>query len=413
MATDRGEISDPIALRSRIEAVIGEAAILRNQLAESRLEVGLLQGKLAEARDRLHGTFDLSILDTGNPDHAAILGRWTTESAVAAMPLGALTDLLAFRERLRQEIRGEWTGARLTDAELQSFGADLYRFAMLDALEGLFSRPPRDDRLVIHLVSNHPEIQSLPWEFLQEAGMPPGPRLHRQIIRVVCHVGMSAPEPLTPTPEEKVRILYVAADPLDQSAVSWNGWEEYIRHYFGKHLPDRYEFDVIEGASREALVEAVPRKKFHILHFAGHGEVDSQGVGYLVLKDRKTKLSSRVRADEICALLRDRGLRLVVLSACETAAGNFAAGYSVIARDLVRVGVPAVVANQLPLQDQSIAPFIRALYEELMRSGDIDGAVAAGRTYLYVNAPVRDRAKLDWGIPTLYRHVAGAKIFRL
>jgi len=91
----------------------------------------------------------------------------------------------------------------------------------------------------------------------------------------------------------------------------------------------------------------------------------------------------------------------VVLSACETAAGDFASDFSVMADGLVRCGIPAVVANQFPVENGSIANFVGALYHELLQSGDIDLAVSEGRVALAVEV----ESFIDWGIPTLYRHV--------
>jgi hypothetical protein len=51
---------------------------------------------------------------------------------------------------------------------------------------------------------------------------------------------------------------------------------------------------------------------------------------------------------------------------------------------------------------------------ELLKSGDIDRAVSQAR-YLLANDPALAQgtaATLEWGIPTLYRHIAGSEIFK-
>ena len=73
-------------------------------------------------------------------------------------------------------------------------------------------------------------------------------------------------------------------------------------------------------------------------------------------------------------------------------------------------GIPAVVANQLPVPDATVATFVGALYEELLRSGDIDLAVTEGRIRLAVDLGSSPKAVLEWGIPTLYRHINGAQV---
>jgi hypothetical protein len=110
---------------------------------------------------------------------------------------------------------------------------------------------------------------------------------------------------------------------------------------------------------------------------------------------------------QLCNLLEGRGIRLVVLSACETAAGDFASDFSVMADGLVRCGIPAVVANQFPVDDGTVAKFVGALYQELLQSGDIDLAVSEGRVTLALEL----ESVIDWGIPTLYRHVNSSQVF--
>lgn len=134
--------------------------------------------------------------------------------------------------------------------------------------------------------------------------------------------------------------------------------------------------------------------------------------GCLILTDRHTNKSSRLKAEELGMILNNRGIRLVILSACDTAAGNFNDNFAVTAAALVRYGIPAVVANQLPVPDSTVATFVGALYEKLLECGDIDLAVSEGRIRLAVDLGTTPDAVLEWGIPTLYRHIASAKVFQ-
>jgi CHAT domain-containing protein len=102
----------------------------------------------------------------------------------------------------------------------------------------------------------------------------------------------------------------------------------------------------------------------------------------------------------------------VVLSACETANGDFSRPFSVIAKSLVERGIPAVVANQFPLPDKSAAVFSEGLYLELLQSGDIDRAVNAGRMQLLLQLEeTKSHASLEWGIPILYRRFRNSQIY--
>ena len=119
-------------------------------------------------------------------------------------------------------------------------------------------------------------------------------------------------------------------------------------------------------------------------------------------------------ADQVCAILAGRGIRLVVLSACLTASGNFNDDFSVISAALVRSGIPAVVANQMPISNKTISPFVGELYGKLIKTGDIDLSMIEGRIALYSDLGVGKGASsgLEWGIPTLYRHYSGAQLYQ-
>jgi CHAT domain-containing protein len=156
---------------------------------------------------------------------------------------------------------------------------------------------------------------------------------------------------------------------MDQEPVSWPELKATIERAFAARIPDRFELEAIEGTSRRSLVEAIQRRPCDVLHFSGHGRVVG-GTGQLILTDRRTQRSSPITADELAIALRGKGIRLVVLSACETAAGDFADDFSVVAPTLVKAGISAVVANQLPVPDSTVATFVGALYASLLESGE-------------------------------------------
>jgi hypothetical protein len=251
----------------------------------------------------------------------------------------------------------------------------------------------------------------MPWEYWQEPNQNPGPRLNRSVVRIVSTIGQPLPEPLQLG--ERVRVLFASAEPTDQQPVSWPEVKDAIEGTFQARLGglDRFEFKAIDGTTRAGLLDAVSKEPFDIFHFSGHGET-SDKMGYLILTDRTTRKSSRISAEELGLILGGRGIRLVVLSACDTAAGNFADEFSITAEAIVKAGVPAVVANQLPIPDTTVATFVAAMYRELLNSGDIDRAVGEGRIRLAIDLGGSRDAVLEWGIPTIYRHISAAQIFK-
>jgi CHAT domain-containing protein len=191
--------------------------------------------------------------------------------------------------------------------------------------------------------------------------------------------------------------------------------KESIEREFKTYLPDKVELDVVEGANKQSFLRALDTQPpYHILHFAGHGAVTDDGVGRLLLQHQRTGRSELITAVGLASTMRNRGLHLVVLSACSTAAGDFGKEFAVVARTLVENNVPAVVANQFPITNSAAATFAGAFYRELLRSGDVDQATTNGRVELNFGQEslANGEARFEWGIPTVYRHVGGAKVFK-
>jgi hypothetical protein len=159
----------------------------------------------------------------------------------------------------------------------------------------------------------------------------------------------------------------------------------------------------MRATTREGLSSKL-EEGFDVLHFHGHGEVIND-IGNLVFVSESGK-SDYVPAPQLATLLAGTTVRLVILSACQSAMGAFKPDFSVIAKGLIKAGVPAV-ANQAKVGVQTVAPFAAALYKELLNSGDVDYAVAEGRTRLAVTM---DYSATDWAIPVLYRNLCSAAV---
>jgi len=92
----------------------------------------------------------------------------------------------------------------------------------------------------------------------------------------------------------------------------------------------------------------------------------------------------------ISDLFVDRGIRMVVLSACESAD---------LADMLVRKGIPAVVAMQYPILESSATGFAFAFYQALTRGRAIDLSLTEARLGMR-NA--KGSNKVDFATPVLY-----------
>ncbi|MBU1751897.1 MAG: CHAT domain-containing protein, partial [Chloroflexi bacterium] len=97
--------------------------------------------------------------------------------------------------------------------------------------------------------------------------------------------------------------------------------------------------------------------------------------------------------------------RLVVLNACQTATADTIDVFRGVAQALVRAGLPAVIANQFNVYDDSALAFAREFYRALADDYPVDAAVTEGRKGVMASLAglKKDwRGEVDWATPTLF-----------
>lgn len=354
-------------------------------------------------------SFELLLLDGRTEDSIVAVGRRGVDTAIEYISLDdVFTPLLEFGRLLGASISGD--AQRPSQAALDDYGAKLFSFVFRDSLKRLYGRLP-PGRISLQIFSDHPKINEVPWEYLVPPDKTPIPHRDRSVIRVHPTCGVDRPEKRR---FGEVRVLLVSADPLDQQGVSASEFLAQLNHIFSRQLPEQVKLKVVEGATREDLINTINRERFDVFHFYGHGEVDADGVGNLVLQDMKTKKSDRIAAPDLARALSGKGIQLAILSACLTATGNYANQLNVTATALIASGIPAVIANQYPIPYKTISPFVSAVYHSLASEGDIDAAVADGRATLALTlSGATKHAALEWGIPVLYRLSDAQQLFVL
>jgi len=113
----------------------------------------------------------------------------------------------------------------------------------------------------------------------------------------------------------------------------------------------------------------------HVIHFIGHGTVDSRGVPRLRLADEDGEekwIDVELLAQQLQEGFR-RSLRLIVLDACEGARPGVLAS---AAEWLVRSGADAVIAHLWPVKTDITRAYSRTFYRSLTGVGSLRGDVA-------------------------------------
>ena len=126
-----------------------------------------------------------------------------------------------------------------------------------------------------------------------------------------------------------------------------------------------------DRATRTSFRDLAP--SYSIIHFAGHAVANPTRpeLSMLVLSpDERTGDSGYLYSHELSAM-NFRGVRLVVLGACSTAAGRPSPSEGVLglARSVIAAGVPSVVASLWPVDDVTTAALMTAFHARL-QAGD-------------------------------------------
>jgi CHAT domain-containing protein len=150
---------------------------------------------------------------------------------------------------------------------------------------------------------------------------------------------------------------------------------------------------------------------YHVLHFIGHGSFtgsNHESEGCLVFEN-ETGMGELVNAGRLKLLLNNTAVRLVILNACETAEASNLDYFLGVAPMLVSAGIPAVIAMQFKIPDQSAVLFAEKLYQSLAQNYQVDAAVEAARKGLALEYGLE---KLDWGMPVLFMRAPDGILFK-
>jgi len=290
-------------------------------------------------------------------------------------------------------------GGRVTAGA--AFGTALGAFLFCDPIDSLFERSlerARAERrkLRVRLRVDAHELAAMPWELARRAGddLPMGLAREVPFVRYIADdvavQALSVPRP--------VRVLLASANPAHPglAPVSVEHEVDIVRTAL-QPLVDRGDVALVElpRCTPSALADAVATSAPNVLHFVGHGYVDEDGRGVLVLDDGDGGAED-VSADQLMAIVQGSSLRLAVLNACESGASG--SGVLGVAQALVRQGLPAVVAMQAPVADDAALAFAATLFKHLAAGRPIDDAVTETRIAAYAVS----QDTLDWSIPVLF-----------
>ena len=213
--------------------------------------------------------------------------------------------------------------------------------------------------------------------------------------------------PVRPRPKGELRALVVVSNPANLAEyklapVDVEGELERAIQSL-KNIPvTTLPGKTLAHASLDKLL-ACMREGYDILYLVCHGALIKEEP-WLWLED-ETGQVARVCGTDLTIRLKELQQRpsLVVLASCQSAAPGAGDGLSALGPRLAEAGIPAVIAMQGNITMQTVAEFMPIFFEQLLRDGQIDRALAVAR------GVVRDRA--DAWMPALFMRLKNGRIW--
>ena len=155
---------------------------------------------------------------------------------------------------------------------------------------------------------------------------------------------------LLPKTHEKIKILYLASNPMDTTRLDLEEELRAIqRELRSTKLRDRIEFVARFAVRPDDLILYIREEQPHIVHFSGHGSRD----GIVLRTDRETALT--VNGGALGRFLSGRGVDLLVLSSC----------YSEDQLRTIGPAVKAIIGTTTTLNDEAALRFAVAFYRSI------------------------------------------------
>ncbi len=165
-------------------------------------------------------------------------------------------------------------------------------------------------------------------------------------------------------------------------------------------LSDLVQVEFAPNSSLETIATFLEDVNPHILHFVGHGSfAESADTGFVLMEDPSGQQLQVPNRDFVLLLQQHaRALRFLFLSACQSAVNSRNNAYADLAPRLLQVGIPAMVAMQFSVLNQSAMHFGSTLYKAISSGKSLFEAMTTARGLLSrsgVNT-------VDFATPVLY-----------
>lgn len=260
--------------------------------------------------------------------------------------------------------------------------------------------------LRIRLIFEDPKLSALPWELLYE----------KDTGTFLCSDHSIALSRYIEVPKEKreikfslpLRILLIISSPSDLKELDSKGEVSLIQDALSDMInAGKIELDPLYDATIINIKKRLGEKNYNIIHFIGHGDFeDDMGYIFLVEPDGSSK---KIRDVGFCSIFSPSySIGLVILNACHGATVSSHRGFSGVAPNLVIHGIPAVIAMQFQILDETAKNFAYQFYLAIAQRFPVDAAIQEARNLIFAHV---GSDKPDFAIPVLYMRAEDGIIF--
>ena len=291
-----------------------------------------------------------------------------------------------------------------TNSELfKALGSQLYQALFPDKINARFhatvaNAQANQENVRLRLIFESPELASLPWEFLYDEDI--NVFLGNNTETVVSrYIDVPLPKQDIKSASSPLKVLLVISTPNNLATLDAAGEEKLIREALGKHIErGEIELDVLQEATIGNINQKLREKHYNIFHFIGHG-VFENNQGFIALEDNNGK--SKLLDDERFAnfFLGNSNIGLVLLNSCQGATISSNQAFAGTAPNLVRRGIPAGVAMQYSILDNTAKLFANEFYRTLALGYPVDTAIQTTRNAISIEVGLDKR---DFATPVLY-----------
>ncbi len=292
-------------------------------------------------------------------------------------------------------------------AAAAAYGARLFAAVMRDEVRRLYAGVAGQGVRLAFDLTQAPALAGEVWELLFDPERDTFLALHPRtpIVREISSV-RDAPLAAVDGP---LVVGVVIASPRGRALADADGQWECVRGAFEEFGPARVRVFRI-APTLAALREFLSGGVCHVLHFAGHGEVNRVYPQGALVFETDDGAPHHVDAQTFATVLDCAlpSLRLVFLSACDGAQSAIQDDpYAGVAQRAVQQGVPAVVAMQHPITEQAADTLAGEFHKSLAAGRHPEAALANAR----IAVKVEQVHGLEWATPVLYLRSAEDTLF--